>query len=215
KPQLSSVNLKITVSPDVVPGVRDFRLASSLGISSIGQLVIVDEPVVRESGDNNTPDKANPIAVPCVVCGAIEAVEDVDYFKFHVDARQTLTFEVFCARIQDKIHDLQKHADPMITLYDQDGGELAANDDFYFADPLLTYTFPKAGDYLIQVRDSKYEGDPRWVYALLVTDRPYVSQVYPMAGNPGQTLDVEPVGSARLKLPQVSPQVSVQLPDTP
>ena len=122
KPQLSSVNLKITVSADVIPGVRDFRLASSLGISSIGQLVVVDEPVVRESGDNNTPDKANSIPAPCAVCGAIEAVEDVDYFKFHVDARQTLTFEVFCARIQDKIHDLQKHADPMITLYDQDGG---------------------------------------------------------------------------------------------
>src|SRR5207237_2905102 len=115
----------------------------------------------------------------------------------------------------DKIHDLQKHADPMITLYDLDGQELAGNDDFYFADPLLTYSFPKAGDYLIQIRDSKYEGDPRWVYALLVTDRPYVSQVYPMAGNPGQTLEVEPVGSVRLKLPQVSPQVSVQLPGTP
>jgi hypothetical protein len=211
KPPRGSVNLKITVSPDATPGVRDFRLASSLGISSIGQLVIVDEPVVRESGDNNTPGKANPIPVPCVVCGALEAAEDVDYFKFHADAGQTLTFEVHCARIEDKIHDLQKHADPMITLYDLDGQELAGNDDFYFADPLLSYTFPKAGDYLVQIRDSKYEGDPRWVYALLVTDRPYVSQVYPMAGNPGQTLDVEPAGSARLK----QPRVAVHLPNTP
>src|SRR5207249_4108626 len=124
KPQLSSVNLKITVSPDVVPGIRDFRLASSLGISSVGQLVVVDEPVVPESGDNNTPDKANPIPVPCVVCGAIEAVEDVDYFKFHATEKQTLTFEVYCARIEDKIHDLQKHADPMITL-NADPAEIA------------------------------------------------------------------------------------------
>jgi hypothetical protein len=211
KLQKGSVNLKITVSPEATPGVRDFRLASSLGISSIGQLVIVDEPVVRESGDNNTPDKANPISVPCVVCGALEAPEDVDYFKFHADAGQTITFEVHCARIEDKIHDLQKHADPMITLYDLDGQELASNDDFYFADPLLSFTFPKAGDYLVQIRDSKYEGDPRWVYALLATDRPYVSQVYPMAGNPGQTLDVEPVGSARIK----QPRVAVHLPSTP
>ncbi len=201
----------MTVSPDVIPGVRDFRLASSQGISSIGQLVVVDEPVVRESGDNNTPDKANPISVPSVVCGAIEAAEDVDFFKFHADAGQTLTFEVHGARIQDKIHDLQKHADPMITVYDLDGRELAANDDFYFADPLLTYRFSKAGDYLVQVRDSKYEGDPRWVYALHVTDRPYVSHVYPMAGNPGQTLDVEPVGSARLK----QPRIAAHLPSAP
>ena len=54
--------------------------------------------------------------------------------------RQVVTFEVFCARLQDKIHDLQKHADPMLTLYDAEGRELAANDDFYFADPLLSYT---------------------------------------------------------------------------
>jgi hypothetical protein len=208
KSQVRSVKLKVTVSPEVMPGVRDFRLASSLGISSIGQLVVVDEPVVRESGDNNTPDKANPIPVPSVVCGAIEAAEDVDFFKFHAESGQTLTFEVHCARIQDKIHDLQKHADPMITVYDVDSRELAANDDFYFADPLLTYTFSKSGDYLVQVRDSKYEGDPRWVYALLVTDRPYVSHVYPMAGNQGQTLDVEPVGSARSK----QPRVAVHLP---
>src|SRR5205807_3866358 len=33
--------------------------------------------------------------------------------------------------------------------------------------------------------------------ALLATNRPYVTHVYPMAGNPGQLLQVEPVGSAR------------------
>ena len=128
--------------------------------------------MVQESGDNNTLAKANPITLPCVVCGRIEAVEDVDYFKFHAEAGQTFTFEVHCARLQDKIHDLQKHADPMLTLFDADGRELAANDDFYFADPLLAYTFAKTGDYFIQVRDSKYDGDPRWVYALTVTNQP-------------------------------------------
>src|SRR5262249_25028115 len=153
------------------------------GVSSIGQLVITEHPVVEEKGDNNTREKANPIPVPCVVSGRIEALEDVDYFKFRAKAGQTLTFEVLCARLQDKIHDLQKHADPMLTLQDADGRELAANDDFYFADPLFSYTFTKDGDYFIQVRDSKYDGDARWVYALLVTDRPFATHVFPMAGN--------------------------------
>src|SRR5207245_7906050 len=132
----------------------------------------------------------------------------------HGDAGSTLRREGHCARLQDKNHDLQSHADPMITLYDQNNRELAANDDFYFADPLLTYTFSKAGEYYVQVRDSKYQGDPRWVYSLLVTDRPYVSHVYPMAGNPGQTLNVEPIGwatSTRIK----QPGVSVRLPSVP
>jgi hypothetical protein len=198
KPPLRSVRLAVQVAADADLGVREFRLASSLGISSIGQLVIVDDPVIQEGKDNNTLATADPIRVPCVVSGRIEAPEDVDFYRFHAKAGQTLTFEVLCARLQDKIHDLQKHADPLLTLYDSQGRELAANDDFYFADPLLTFKVASTGDYYIQIRDSKYDGDPRWVYALLVTARPYVTHVYPMAGNPGQELQVEPVGPAGL-----------------
>src|SRR5262249_47758708 len=91
------------------------------------------------------------------------------------------------------------------------GRELAANDDFYFADPMISHKFTKSGDYYIQVRDSKYDGDPRWVYALIVTNRPYASHVYPMAGNPGQTIAVEPVGSARA----MQAKVPLKVPDRP
>src|SRR5262245_872046 len=87
-----SVKLKITVAPDAPLGPREFRLASSLGVSSVGQLVVVDEPVVEEKGDNNTPEKANPVSLPCVICGRIEAIEDVDHFKFRAEAGQALTF---------------------------------------------------------------------------------------------------------------------------
>ncbi len=198
RPLVRSVKLKLAVAADAALGAREFRLASTLGVSSVGQFVVVDAPVTAESGDNNTLAKAAALAVPGVVVGRTEAVEDVDFFKVRAEAGQTLTFEVIGARIQDKIHDLQKHADPMLTLFDADGREVAANDDFYFADPLLSYTAPKAGDYYVQVRDSKYDGDPRWAYALLVTNRPHVTHVYPMAGNPGQALDVRPVGSAKL-----------------
>src|SRR5262249_45915186 len=123
-----SVKLKLTVDADAAPGVREFRLASKLGLSSVGQVVVSEHPVVEEKGDNNTREKANPVTAPCMVAGRIEALEDVDYFKIHAKAGQTWTFEVLCARLQDKIHDLQKHADPMLTLFDADGRELAAND---------------------------------------------------------------------------------------
>jgi hypothetical protein len=207
----SAVRLRVRVDPGAELGVREFRLASGLGISSIGQLVVVDQPVVVETGDNNTLAKANPIPVPSVVSGRIEAAEDVDFYKFHAEAGQVLTFEVLCARLEDKIHDLQKHADPLLTLYDGDGRELAANDDFYFADPLLSYKVAKSGDYYVQIRDAQYDGDPRWVYALLVTDRPYITHVFPMAGNPGQNLPVELVGPAGLQHPRAVLQVPSQL----
>lgn len=210
-PVIRSVKLKVTVSAEAPLGIREFRLASSLGISSIGQIVIVDEPVVQEKADNNASERANPVKLPCVICGRIEAIEDVDFFKFRAQAGQILTFEVLCARLQDKIHDLQKHADPLVTLFDAEGRELAANDDSYFADSLLRYTVHKTGDYYLQVRDSKYDGDPRWVYAVLATNRPYASHVFPMAGNPGQAVEVEPVGSAKA----ARSRVSVTVPNEP
>ncbi len=203
-PQVRSCKLRLTVAPDAVPGVREFRVASALGVSSIGQLLVCDVPVLQESGNNNTLQQANQAPVPGVISGRIEAAEDVDYFRFRAVEGQTFTFEVLCARLQDKIHDLQKHADPMLSLYDSEGRELAANDDFYFADPQLTYTFRKSGDYYIQVRDSKYDGDPRWVYALKISDHPQATHIYPMAANPGQAVEVEPVGSLALKQPRVA-----------
>src|SRR5581483_5203231 len=209
KPSVKNVKLKVTVAADAALGVREFRVASSLGISSVGQLVIVDDPVIVEGPANNTFAQAQAITLPSVVAGRLEVLEDVDYFKFEGKAGQTVTFELFCARLQDKIHGLQKHAKPMLTLYDANGRELAANDSFYFADPMVSFTLPQAGAYFIQVRESTYDGDARWVYALAGTDRPYASHLYPMAGNPGKTIDVEPIGSARL----VKPRLALKAPE--
>jgi len=195
-PVVTAITLKVTVAANAHPGVREFRIATRHGVSSLGQLVVVDAPVVLESAGINTPEKAQVVPVPCVVCGRIEAAENVDHFKFPARAGQVLTFEVQCARIQDKIHDLQKHADPLIAVFDSSGKELAASDDGYFADPVLTFAVPADGEYRVAVRDAKYDGDPRWAYALTITDRPYALMAFPLGVNPGKTVKAEPVGSA-------------------
>ncbi|HEY8503944.1 MAG TPA: PPC domain-containing protein, partial [Gemmataceae bacterium] len=193
---VTSVKLRVDVAPGAPLGVREFRVATERGISTLGQLLVVADPVVSEKGPNDTPDKAVELPLPGVACGFIEKAEDVDCFRFRGRAGQVVTFDVFCARLQDKIHDLQKHADPLIVLLDAEGRELAASDDGTFADPLLEVTLPKDGDYVLQIRDAVYAGDPRWVYAVQATDRPYVRQIFPLAVNPGRQTDVEPVGSA-------------------
>lgn len=197
-PAVPSCKLKLTVAPDAAVGVREFRIASSLGISSLGQLLVVDAPVVPERVAPSTMAKPLPIPVPSVVCGRIKLAEGVDYYSFSAKAGQQLTLEVICARIQDKIHDLQKHADPLVAVYDADGKELAAADDGYFADPVLTFAVPKDGEYRVAVRDAKYDGDPRWAYALSVTDGPRSVYSFPLAVNPGKTVKAAPVGSAAL-----------------
>src|SRR5262245_33215129 len=214
-PALASLKLKVTVAADAHPGVREFRVATRHGVSSLGQLVIVDAPVVLEQPGINTAEKAQAVPVPCVACGRVEAAENVDYYKFAAKAGQVLSFEVFCARIEDKIHDLQKHADPLVVVYDAAGKELAASDDTFFADPVLTFPVPKDGEYRVAVRDAKYDGDPRWAYALTITDAPRAVYSFPLGVNPGSTVNARPVGSAAGKTQPGAQPWMLTAPQTP
>ena len=194
-PTVASVSMKLTVAPDAPLGVREFRLATAhQGISTIGQLVIGDEPELMEVEPNNDPEHAQPLTIPCVMNGRFQQGEDVDWYKFNVGAGQEVAFAVMCARLEDKIHDISPHADPMLVLFDAKGNELARNDDYYRADSLLHYKFEKAGEYRIQIRDVNYQGSPHWVYRLNVTSRPYVTSVIPSAVKPGKSQEVRVLG---------------------
>ena len=194
-PGVGEVKLRVTVAPDARLGVREFRLATPrMGISTVGQLVIGDEPEVVETEPNNDIAHAQSVTLPCVVNGRLQQGEDIDDYKFKAEAGQEVVFTALCARLEDKVHDLQDHADPVITLRDLSGNELARNDDYYRADPLLHYKFDKTGEYLLEVRDVSYHGNSNWVYRLTMTTRPYVTAVVPCAVRPGQSNELHVTG---------------------
>ena len=195
KPNITKMKVKFTVAADALPGVRDVRLATPQGASTIGQLVIVRDPVTYESGDNSSRDKANEVSLPATVCGVIEKNEDVDFFKFSVEAGANLSFHCRCARLQDRIHDLQRHADPMITIRNAMGGTVAASDNHFFGDPFLSVNFERAGEYFLEIRDVRYHGNAYWEYAVEVSDRPFVSNVYPLGIAREQATQVELIGT--------------------
>ena len=194
KPELVKMQVEFTVAPGAMPGVRDFRIATPHGASTIGQLVIARDEVVRESGDNNTADKAIAVPAPATVCGAIESAEDVDYFKFTAAEGEGLSFHVRCMRLQDRIHDLQQHADPMITIRTAAGATIAAMDNYYAGDPYLAHTFKEAGEYLLEIRDVRYQGNTYWQYSIEISNRAHVTNAFPMAVNPGTPASLELIG---------------------
>ena len=109
--------------------------------------------------------------IPCVVEGKLQQGEDVDCYKLHAAAGQEIVFTALCARLEDHVHDLNTHADPLLILTDSAGKEITRNDDYYGADPLLAHRFEAAGDYVLQILDVNYQGNPHWVYRLTMTDR--------------------------------------------
>lgn len=191
-----SLTVRFSVAPDAIPGVRDFRVATPTGISTIGQVVIALDPVVVESGDNNTMAKANAVELPATICGRIERAEDVDCFQFHAEAGEAICFHVRCMRLQDRIHDLQQHADPMLSIRNAAGSIIAAADNVFAADPFVSHTFEEAGDYFLELRDVRYQGNQYWGYCIEANRRPLVRTIFPLAISKNSDQPVELIGEA-------------------
>jgi hypothetical protein len=195
RPNVNKLKVRFKVSSDAMPCVRDVRLATPLGASTLGQLVVVRDPIVRETTSNNdTMKTAQSIPIPATVCGAIEKREDVDYYKFHVAAGTSLTFHVRCHRLQNRIHDLQEMADPILTVRNSTGTVIASNDNTFAADPLLFHRFDREGDYYLEIRDVRYLGDRYWNYCIEINDRPFVTNVFPSRVSPGKATQLRLIG---------------------
>ncbi len=203
RPTGDALTVRFHADGDALPGVRDFRIATPHGASTVGQIVVTPDPVIAETdGDNNSPDKAQPIRLPAAVCGTIDRIEDRDYYKFHVEAGQSLVFRVRGMLLEDRIHDLQNHLDPILTLRGPNGSTLAVADNDIAGDPLLCQRFDRAGDYTLEIRDVRYKGDPNWVYCVEINDRPFVRALFPLAVAAGKTAAFRPIG---YQLPSAGP----------
>lgn len=192
---VESLNVEFRVDADALPGVRDVRIATPHGVSTVGQLVVVSDAVIYEKEDNDKRESAQPFEHPLTLCGRIEKAEDVDSFRFHADAGTRLRFHVMCMRLQNRVHDLQQHADPILTIRDSNGSVIASSDNRFSGDPLIDHTFARAGDYWLEIRDVRYQGNAYWEYSIEVNQRPLVTSVYPLGLAAGSPAKVELLGS--------------------
>ncbi len=204
EPSLTKIKLNFSVAEDAMPGVRDFRIVGPTGASTLGQVVITRDPILIEDPKNDTAATAQNITLPATVCGIVEKTEDVDFYRFKLDKPTSLTFHCRAMRLQDRIHDLQTHVDPIITVRNaKTNSTLAAVDNSYAADPLLSHDF-QPGEYLLEVRDVRYSGNRYWNYSIEINDRPFVSHVYPSAVTKGRNIDLQLVGSNLPKIRTVA-----------
>lgn len=184
----SVVKVRLGTASDAPLGPRELRVATSQGVSSVGLMLVVNDPVVSEADDkaDDSAKGAQALTLPCVVSGTIGKTEDVDWYSVSAKKAQRITFSVWANRLENKIHDLQLHFDPILVLHDQTGRELAADDNNDFADPMLSYEFKEDGVYFLEVRDTTYGGNVNWTYALQATAGPVATSVFPLGVNPGK-----------------------------
>lgn len=194
-PNVVALRIKLSVAPDALPGVRDLRVVTAQGVSTVAQLVVVEDPVVNEQAKNDSVAEAQAITLPATVCGCFEKAEDLDFFKFKVEAGQSLVFHVRSQRLQDRIHDLQAHSDPILTIRNAQGSTIAAADNVFHGDPFLCHRFEQAGEYLLEMRDVRYNGNQYWEYAVEIHSRPFARSVFPLAVTAGKETKLAAIGS--------------------
>jgi hypothetical protein len=107
---------------------------------------------------------------------------------------------------------MQIRVDPMITLRNSSGSTLATSDNYYAGDPLLYYKFEQAGEYLLEIRDVRYQGNGDWTYSIEINNRPFVTQALPLAVKPGVETKLALVG---FNLPADPTTVLSLPPETP
>ena len=110
--------------------------------------------------------------------------EDLDVYRFHAEAGQTMVFDVLARRAGSTL-------DSTLAILDERGNELDFNDDYYIhKDPQLTFQVKRTGDYFICVggqgegRKGAGGSNP---YRLLAGAFPLIHRVLPGARRGGVT----------------------------
>src|SRR5262245_45328417 len=191
----------VEVPANQPPGLYEFRVATKKAVSSVGQLLVTELPVVNEeNNENGTAATAQKVSVPAAICGNCEANEDVDCFRFAGQAGQEITAQIYAQRVTNRLHNMVVRGpdiylmDPILTLYGPNGQVVAQNDNYFGGDSFFHCKLPVAGDYVLEVRDARYAGNPRYTYCVEIADRPFLKLLDPLAVQLDQPADVAVIG---------------------
>ncbi|MCP5537671.1 MAG: pre-peptidase C-terminal domain-containing protein [Akkermansiaceae bacterium] len=178
--------IRVTVSPDAAPGMREMRLLTGNGISNPMRFYIGEKPEALEVEPNDTAAINQTLAPPFVINGQITA-GDIDRFKFNAKAGQQLLIQGHARAIIPYIADaVPGWFQATLTLYDESGKEVAYADDYRFSpDPVLFYKIPKDACYTVEIRDSIYRGREDFVYRIAVGEDPFITSIFPLGGSHG------------------------------
>ncbi len=177
-------NFKITAAADVPPGTYDVRLVGRWGVSNPRLFAVANGLTdVAEVEPNNDLTQAQSVAINSAVGGMSDG-NGQDLFRFTAKAGQRIVIDC-----QAGVLDSNLDATMSLTS----GGKImASSSDYRGRDPFIDFPIPHDGDYEVLVHDLSYRGG--LPYRLLITDRPYVENVFPRAVQAGQSAELMAFG---------------------
>lgn len=186
--------VEMVIDSDAVPGDRELRFGTQTGLTNplCFQVGFLPECSEQEPNDPNVdtglPD-APPLDLPVLVNGQIKP-GDVDRFRFNAKRGQRLVMRVQARHLMPYLADaVPGWFQPVLTLYDAAGAEVASADDYRFdPDPVLLYETLEEGPYTLEIHDSVYRGRDDFVYRVSVGELPFITEVFPLGGTEASPL---------------------------
>jgi len=169
----------VKIGGDVPPGLYEVRAAGRCGLSNPRSFAVGTFNELVDGGGNNAPEKAVEVAAGSTVNGKVEA-NNFDYFRLNLKAGERALIDVAGERLDSRM-------DGTLILLGPDGRELARAKEGVGADPVLDFTAPAAGAYLVKLHDAVYGGGDNYFYRLTVSAAPFVDFVFPPSGPAGSS----------------------------
>lgn len=116
---------------------------------------------VIEAEPNNDLATATKFAPPIALNGVLDA-DDKDFFRFAAKQGETYDIRVYGRQIRSPI-------DPVLVVYNAQGGGITSNDDSGGPDSYVRFAAPAEGEFLIEVRDHLGKGGPEYAYRVELT----------------------------------------------
>lgn len=184
----------LTIAADAPLGEHQIRLVTRSGVTEMITFHVVDQPIVSERPEDLKTQSTSfadpqPIKPGTIIVGRTQA-EDVDYYAVDLKKGERLSVQVDAMRLG------RGFTDSHLSVLDDQRNRVAECDDTNLLrqDPYVGFIAPKAGRYVIVVRDSSYEGgDNNW-YLLHVGAFVRPAVTYPLGGKPGENVSVRFIG---------------------
>ncbi|HKI32720.1 MAG TPA: PPC domain-containing protein [Gemmataceae bacterium] len=154
----------------------EYRVRNKAGTSNPFLLTFAQAPVVTDNGDNDTPEKAQAVPVPCEIAGRIEKKRDRDWYSFTAKKGDVLSIELYGDRLGSPLdlYAVLKSTGPKgSTIVELDDSTEQVPNQFYTRGddpPRYQFKVPADGTYLLMVssREADVEAGPRHLYRVRI-----------------------------------------------
>ncbi len=182
----------LEIDPGAETGAYPLAVETANGLTNSWLFSVSALPETRETESkspraprNDLAPAAQRIEAPVIVNGTLSEA-DRDLYRIELEAGERIVLEVEARRIGSAI-------DPVLAIRASHGKTLSRSDDApgIGSDARIAFSAPAAGEYLIEVHDSRFSMQRRNFYRLLAGRIEYAESIFPLGWTAGEAVEVE------------------------